>query len=76
MEYSEGMGIEMPVWVIQTSSGKRTLNRKTNKLQAEVTEECVFNDPNEAKVKLQLMDFGYEVKQKRHYRDSKNSRIW
>ncbi|MFF2798116.1 hypothetical protein [Lysinibacillus xylanilyticus] len=76
MHYSEGMGIEVPVWVIQSASGKRTLNRKTNKMQREVTKDCVFNDPKEANDKLKMMDYGYVVTTKRHYLDSGNDRIW
>lgn len=76
MKYAEGLGIEVPVWVIQSSSGKRTLNLKTNKMQKEITEDCLFNSPKDADAKLQLMDFGYVVNRKNHYLDAKNSRIW
>lgn len=76
MEYSNGMGIEMPVWVIQSPSGKRTFNRKTRLVQIEVTEDCIFPSPEEAYEQLKYMDYGYKVVPKRHYLDSQNNRIW
>lgn len=76
MEYSNGMGVEIPVWIIQSKSGRCIYNRRTNKLQGSITEDCIFNDPDEAKGKLKMMDFGYVIRRKRHYRDLNNSRIW
>lgn len=76
MEYSNGMGVEMPVWVIQSTSGKRTFNKKTHSFQQDVTEACVYNTPTEAAEQLKMLDFGYVVKPKRHYQDLNNNRIW
>ncbi|WP_150284333.1 hypothetical protein [Rummeliibacillus sp. TYF-LIM-RU47] len=76
MEYSSGMGIEIPVWVIQSANGKRTYNRKTNSFQTEVTEECIFDSPTKAYQDLKLLDYGYVVKSKRYYQDANNNRIW
>lgn len=76
MSYSEGMGIEVPVWVIQTPNGSRTFNRKTNSFQSKITEDCTYSSPTAANEQLKLMDFGYVVKSKRHYLDLNNSRIW
>lgn len=76
MEYNNGMGIEIPVWVIQSKNGKRVLNRKTNKFQSEITEDCTFSTPEQANEKLKMMDYGYVIKSKRHYRDLNNNRIW
>ena len=76
MNYSDGMGIEVPVWVIQSANGKRVFNRKTNSFQRELTEDCVYSTPKEAKEHLKVMDFGYVVKPKRHYRDLNNNHIW
>lgn len=76
MEYSSGMGIEMPVWVIQSKSGKKTYNVKLGKFQKELTTDCIFDLPTDAEDKLKMLDFGYVVNQKRHYRDMDNNRIW
>lgn len=76
MNYSEGMGIELPVWVIQSKSGKKTFNIKLNKFQRELTEDCLFSTPEDANDKLKMLDFGYVVNRKRHYIDSNISRIW
>lgn len=76
MEYSKGIGIELPVWVIQSVNGKRTYNRKNNSFQSEVTEECIFRSSTKAHQDLKLVDYGYVVKPKRHYQDADNNRIW
>lgn len=71
-----GMGIEIPVWVIQSPTGKRTFNRKLKVMQMTINEDCIFNTPDAANEQLKLMDFGYKVARKRHYRDVNTNRIW
>lgn len=76
MKNNEGMGIEIPVWVIQSANGKRTFNRKINRFQENVSEDCIYNTPEDANSHLKIMDFGYVVSLKRFCQDAKGSRIW
>lgn len=75
MDYSGGMGLELPVWIIQTVSGSKSFNRKTKKFQTEATVDCIFHSDEEARTELKSLDFGYVVRKRRHYQDAKNSRI-
>lgn len=70
------MGVEIPVWVIQSPSGRRTLNRVTGRFQSEPTEECIFNTEEDAHEKIKIMDHGFTVRRKRQYRDMGKVRIW
>lgn len=75
MEYSEGMGIELPKWVITTASNKKFLNRKNSAFTKELSEECIFDDPTAANDFLKHLDFGYVVKTVRYYIDKENTYI-
>lgn len=56
--------------------GTRTLNRVTGKFQADITKDCIFNSPTDAKDILQMMDYGYKAVKKNHYMDINNERIY
>lgn len=75
MKYSEGMGIEMPKWVITTQSNKKFFNPKLNKFVKELVEQCAFDTPVEANNALKQLDFGYVVKPAKLYQDIENSSI-
>ena len=75
MEYSNGMGIEMPKWVITTQSNKKFFNPKENRFVKELVEQCAFDTPDEANNALKQLDFGYVVKSARLYKDLENTRI-
>ena len=75
MEYSSGMGIETPIWVITTKSNKKFYNPKEDIFVKEAVEDCGFDTLAEANNALNQLDFGYVVKPARLYRDSENTRI-
>lgn len=75
MEYSKGMGVEIPLWVITTQSGKKFWNIKEGKLMSKLTDQCLFDSSREANEKLKDLDFGYTVKRARKYIDSQNVSI-
>lgn len=70
------MEFEFPKWVIQTANSKKTLNRKTNKMQEDITDDCLFDSPEEANSKLRIMDPGYVVNRRRKVVGLEKSRIW
>lgn len=75
MNYSDGMGIEIPQWVITTSSAKKFWNVKTNRFINTLTEECLYQSKEAANEKLKDLDYGYKVKKIRKYIDSNGNRI-
>lgn len=75
MEYSNGMGIEIPQWVITNKSAKRFWGIKGGKFTNELTEDCLFDSPLKANDKLKDLDVGYIIKTARKYIDSNGTRI-
>lgn len=75
MNRSNGMGIEMPKWVITTRSNSKFYNVKSGKFEKDVSEKCLFDSPIDANEKLKDLDFGFVVKSARHYFDMENSHI-
>ncbi|MGG3890306.1 hypothetical protein [Metabacillus fastidiosus] len=75
MNYSNGMGIEIPQYVITTKSAAKFWNIKEDKFVKQLTEDCLFGTPALANDKLKDLDFGYVVKTARKYTDSNGIRI-
>ncbi|PAD70663.1 hypothetical protein CHH83_02335 [Bacillus sp. 7586-K] len=75
MDYSSGMGIEIPQWVITTNSAKKFWNVKHRNFTNTLTEECLFQSKEEASEKLKDLDFGYKVKKVKKYMDSNGTSI-
>ena len=75
MNYSQGVGIELPKWVITTQSNRKFFNREENKFVKELVEQCAFDTPQEANNALKQLDFGYVVKSARLYKDISNTSI-
>lgn len=75
MNNSQGMGIELPVWIITTKSNKKFFNKRENEFVSELVEQCAFDTPNDANNALKQLDYGYVVKAARLYRDINNTSI-
>ena len=75
MDYGNGMGFEIPQWVITTKSARKFWSVKENKFTKEVSEDCLFGSFEEANKKLKDLDVGYIVKKARVYMDASHKRI-